>query len=432
MAVKSIFEIEVKDEKFKEFLKAFNEFHVKLSQMSEHWEKFLSKDTSTKTKDAKALSDAVEVTNQKVKKTTESTKTLGDEFRKILNEFERAAPKIFKIIGSMLGPVGLPIIMGAGAALLIGKLFSMAQQKMYALGETAIAGQKSGRMLNTSAGGVRAFENDFGRLADPSMLQKIAEAQFDPEKQVYLMMASGSKSLAEVQKSTPEELSHKIIAHANQVMNTIPSAMKNTAGLTAFGFPQLGFTATDMNLWKNTPKGEIEKAYGDYTHDKKKLAISDSSADKFYEQNRLMNLSVGRKLSLQIDKFDDLAVSTGNLVNAFADAREKMYGMFKGYAWEDPDYAAPSSLKNSFTGVLDSFSKPWQPTAFDPTAEVKKNLSSFNMFEPRVTTPTAAATGSSVMAAPGKTIKSGAPNVNVMITNATGSNLVTSINGLSR
>jgi len=432
MSVKSILDVEiaVKDEKFKEFLKTFNEFHSKLAGMSAEWGKLLDKGSTTRTKDAKALEDAVSRTNTEIKKTTESTRDLGFEMNKIVTQFERQAPSIVKTIGSFLGPVGTALTVGVGAGWLVGKLFSAAQQKMYALGDAAISSQKQSRSLNLNAGELRAYQNDFGRLADTSMLEKVAAAKYDPKNQVYLMMAAGMKDLGETQKMNPVDLISKIILNAHQFMNTAPVGLRNSAGASAMGFTQLGFSATDMALYGNTPKNEIQKARTDYYSDKEKLGISEGSASKFYEQNRQMDLSVGRSVSRNIYKFDDLAVSAGNLSKAFADAQDRIYNSFTG---QNKYIQAPISGAQAITNALSTpFNEKGEFVAkpFNAQAEVQNNLNQFK--SQNALAPVSNMGNNSRIASSGSSSKGGVPQVGVTIFNATGNNLTTSINGASR
>lgn len=431
MAVKNILEVEidVKDDKFKEFIDVFNNYSDKLKAAAENTESItkdfieafngtlesLKEATGLVGKLSQAQEKSAKVASRKVKPAlqdaTKETKNLASEFDKLFNKIERAAPTLVKVLGSILGPLGGGMAIATGAAILAKLALNKAQAAAYELGSIAVNSQKGSRGLGVSAGELRSYETNYQRVGGADVIQRIAEAQFDPEKQVYLQMATGAKNIGEVQQANPIDLAQKLFMRAHDWWEETPAKYRNSATANATGLPQLGFSAAELRQWGNTPASELQAARAQYLNDIKGLSISDKSAGQFYDLKRAIDYQANRSDSRNIEKFDDLAESTSKLVETMVRANDALFNAFNSTGWERELPADKQYLRNNplFGNKPDAHFSMWKPEPFKPT-----------VFDPSQGVFSAGTAKAAVK------VKS---DVKIKVSNATGSNLFTAING---
>jgi uncharacterized protein YukE len=404
MATKSIINIEVNSEQFKEFHKEFKGYSEQVKATSVSWGKIdknvkgitykdvygnaskANKEVKNLNQNVRESGNELEDAGRKAKRAGQEIFSLGNGISRIFGKFENSTASSFGIVGKVTG-----IIAGIALAGVYG---------LSKLADMAVDAQKRARSANLSSGDVRAFDTDFGRLGGQGLIDTVTNAKFDPEKQVYLMMAAGLKDLSEVHSMNPVELASKVMMNAREKMLETPPELRNSANMSAFGFPQLGVSANDMNLWMNTPQAEHNKALNDFRNDKKDLSISDKDTGKFYEMNRQIDLTFGKAASGFIEVFSD----TTGVVSEFAKELQKSINLMRNYFGNTPPEVR---YKESY----DMANKHYSPQS----TQGGTNWAGFGFKW----------NGSQSSSSSKKN------GVDVNITNSTGSNIATSLNGLS-
>lgn len=320
MAVKSIIEVGVNDEKFRAFFDLFQQYQSRVDSLPESWGKVgaatdkntgafaaLVGETANSVHHASAMVEQLRKATVAQKEFHSAAHGASQTLDKMAKSAESIGKSVFGI-GKFLMKMGA---LGIGAAGL--GLFGMDS-----LGRGAVGGQREARGLGLNQGQVNAFKTDFGRFVDPSMLNKVADAQSSFTGRVYLGMASGL-SQSQVQEMGPDQLSIMLAQRASNWWKTTPSALRTEENLKATGFDQSGFSMEDMRRLGNTPSSDLSNAAGQYGTDSGKLRVDDGTVSKWYELTRQLDLAGQKIEKVLVRQLSGLAPILGTLTTKLAD-----------------------------------------------------------------------------------------------------------------
>lgn len=342
MATKSVHKVEVDSSQFKAFYDLFKSYSAAVENMPEGWQKLNGEiDEAGKTmggfvemtdssKEALALaatqahiiSDAVsgvtKGTREGVKAQKEFLGTLrgsSKTMKEMAGNARLLGTEIFGI-GKYLMKIG---VLGTGVAGLGGILSGLGVRD---LERSAVSNQREARGIGVTNGQLQAFNTDFGRYADPGILNRMADAQSDMTKSVYAQMATGMSPQA-VQTSSPDQLAIATMQRAHDWWKRTPAGMRNAQTLQTTGLNQFMSFEEVRRLGGMTDK-EFSSAAGNYSKDSKNLNVSDRGVDAWYEFGRQLDLT-GKSLKTDLtERLSELGPHLGDFVRVINEDGKKL------------------------------------------------------------------------------------------------------------
>ncbi|MDP9651710.1 lytic transglycosylase domain-containing protein [Paraburkholderia caledonica] len=308
MTAKSVVDIEINDSQFRDFYSLFQEYQERLQESSSDWqsttgsigdaEGAMEKLLDLSGQHADAATIAAYQANVIVKeirqasaanaalvagvyKATKGQKGFSDEvvrgeksFSKMAKHSKEVANSVFGI-GKFLLKLGA---IGGGIAGLGGLLSGLGLRD---LASSAVDTQRSARGLGIKPGQYTAFNQDFGRYVDPSVLGTVADSQNSFIGRTWLARASGLTQ-EQVTSQGPDQLAAQLALKAHDWWANTPGAMRTAENLQTTGLPQSGFSLEMVRQQGNTPRAELERAYSQYQKDQKRFDVSDKDTDAWY------------------------------------------------------------------------------------------------------------------------------------------------------
>lgn len=323
MANKSVIDVEINDESFKEFYELYKQYEDDLGKMPEEWAKVseASKESVKEFGDAIGMwveanrssegASRATVTNidratTAQRQFTNAAKDSGKQMDKIDKTAKSISHSIFGIGKFLLGSFSLAGLSGIVGT--IGGLFGMDK-----LATSAVSNQRSALGLGLTTGQYRAFQTDLGRYLDPGILSSVANAQNSYEGRVWLARASGM-GVNQVMSTGAGDISAQLAIRAHDWWKNTPEAQRTDANLAATGFTQAGLSLTDVRRLGNSDRGQLVSAAEQYRTDSKSLDISGRNTNALYDFNRQLELA-GQNLSTYFTKkLADLGPSLGKFI----------------------------------------------------------------------------------------------------------------------
>jgi hypothetical protein len=352
MSNKPIIEIDVSDAQFRSFYELFKQYSAQVEEMPDDWKKvagatkeasgsmtdFAKLSDSSRTAlmvaaiqaDAigKAVSDAVEAQKSFAKETERSSNHMK-ELKKGVKEFAHEVFGVGKFL-MKLGALGLGTA-GIGAIL--------SGLGLRDLARSAISTQGEARGIGVTPGQLSAFQTDFGRYVDPSILNRAADAQSDMRKIPYAMLATG-QSLSTIQNESPDELSLRMMQRAHDWWSNTPVAMRNAQTLQGTGLNQFMSYEEVRKLGAMSPQ-EFSEAQANYRKDAQSFNVSDKSTDAWYGFEREIE-AAGKLLKTDLtDRLSLLAPDLQHFVDVFGTDAKKLVD----------DIFTPSNLQSIENGI---------------------------------------------------------------------------------
>ncbi|VWB07081.1 mannosyl-glycoprotein endo-beta-N-acetylglucosamidase [Burkholderia lata] len=206
-------------------------------------------------------------------------------------------------LGNLLPGIGkiAAIVAGIGtAAIAAGKK----------LGDDAVSQQRAARRVGVSSGQLQSFDLNFGRYADPGMLNRAADAQADMRKLPYAMLATG-QSMSQIQSEGSDQVAISMIQRAHDWWNRTPPAMRNQQTLAATGLDKF-MSFEDVRGVGAMSNEELAQAKSNYALNAQQFSVSDQSVNKWYGMSRGLDAAAIRaKTGLQ----DDLPKAAGTIAD---------------------------------------------------------------------------------------------------------------------
>lgn len=270
MAVKSIIEIDVKSEAFKEFQGLFDRYRDQLSKMPGAWQKVGQEAGKAQKAAAEGFGGSLAILTdihnelktigQALNTTTVKARSTGSAFGEIARTTGRIAKNVTNTTFQLLKWVALGGTLGAatgffGADVLAGRASSL---------------RKTAQGLTVSPGELRATQINLGRYIDPEqVLGSIANAQTDIQQQA-LLARLGIRG-ADLDKS-PAQLLPRILPQLVDLYKQ--HGHLGAAYLSSTGLDQLVDIPTIKRL-AGLPPGELQNALGQFQQDQKQVAVQD-------------------------------------------------------------------------------------------------------------------------------------------------------------
>ena len=287
MTAKSVIEIDVQDERFQNFMAAFELYKEQLEELPDYWREQAQEITKTTATGEKAVDSASSLAEKfseavtelqlvnthliNISSNTAKASTSADGFQRgagsakaYLEGGAKAAGKMAADIkdatldflkwSSVLGLFGG--LVGAGGMFGINRMaMGAGAQRFTALGLGVTAGELTSTQVNYAPA-----------LSDPtSTLGKIRDAQQDLSKGWIL------KSLGVDTNQDPAQQLPKVLESARDRFNQVGGTQQ---GAHAYGLDQI-FTMDELNRIKNMSNAEIEAMGARAEQDKKQFQISD-------------------------------------------------------------------------------------------------------------------------------------------------------------
>lgn len=335
MSNKPIIEVDVDSTQFKAFYDMFQQYSAQVEEMPDDWKKIngATKDAGKAVTDFAKYADTskeslmlaaiqADAIGKSVGEAIKAQKEFASVARSGSSELEKMA-KHAKSLGSEVFGIGKFLmklsVIGLGATG-IGALLS--GLGMRDLARSAISNQGEARGIGVTPGQLSAFQTDFGRYVDPSILNRAADAQSDMRKIPYAMLATG-QGLSAVQNQSPDELSMRMMQRAHDWWSNTPVSMRNAQTLQGTGLNQFMSFEEVRKLGAMT-SGEFSEAQANYRKDSKSFNVSDKSTDAWYGFERELE-AAGKVIKTDLtDRLSALAPDLQHFVDVFGKDAKKL------------------------------------------------------------------------------------------------------------
>ena len=368
MATKSVIDIDINDEKFREFQKLFEKYQQSLGKMPNQWGK-INKEVSSLQGNFNRVQHALDTIASRLDKnykTLQNTDQVVNKTEKHFQNIGKTAASISKNIASTTfnllkwGSVSTAFgLLGAAGGLFgIGSL---------AGGANDIRRQSQG--LGVSAGELKSAQINFQRVADVnSVLGNLATAQTDIQKQ-WAFQAAGVNANQNVAQLLPQ-----LLRKAGEVYKAGSTATAQQR-LDVSGLSALGIDVETARRMASLRKDEIDNIEKKYNADTKSLALTDALLLRWQDldvqltrsKTKIENVFLTGLESL-VKPLDELSDSFSDAVKAFLESPKlkewigdvgKKLEEFAGYLKKDEfkqdvqDWLSMlNDLKDEFSGLL--------------------------------------------------------------------------------
>lgn len=316
MATKTLHTVEVDASQFQAFYDLFRKYSAELKDLPDDWKKvtgemdgasgpmkdFEKATGATKASLAIAAAQASTIAGairDVTKGTQDGTKAQKDFLASVRSSGHamKAMAKDAKSLGASIFGIGR-FLMGIGGTGLrfagIGSLLSGGMGLLSMLGlrgmaRSAVSGQSEARSLGVSVGQLDAFRTDFGRYADPSILNRVAQAQGTLSQWAFLSMATGI-SPDKVSTMSPAEMSIAMMRRARTWWDRTPANLRSVETLRTTGLDQF-FSFDEVRRLGAMSGKEFSDASKQFSGDARALNQSDRTIDAWYQFERQLRLA---------------------------------------------------------------------------------------------------------------------------------------------
>ena len=324
-----VISIDVNDQQFRSFYELFKQYSTQVEEMPDDWKKIngataeagksvsdFAKHSDTSKEalmiaaiQADAIGKSVGVAIKAQKEFASVARNGSSELEKMARHAKTLGSEVFGI-GKFLMKIGT---LGFGLTGLGAILSGLGLRD---LARSAISTQGEARSIGVTTGQLSAFQTDFGRYVDPSILNRAADAQSDMRKLPYAMLATG-QSMSATQNESPDELSLRMMQRAHDWFSKTPVAMRNAQTLRGTGLDQFMSFEEVRKLGAMTPQ-EFSEARANYGKDVKSFNVSDKSTDAWYGFEREVE-AAGKLLKTDLtDRLADLAPNLKEFVSGLS------------------------------------------------------------------------------------------------------------------
>lgn len=335
MANKSVIDIDVNDEQFRDFYKLFIGFTRNLEKNAQRWEDLnveieksgvILKDILAPTKEINselrktkaAFKKLVEETGQIGSNTKKTNKGMKAFFnfakktwkvsKKIAISFKNTAKSIYKM-GKGLTAFGLIGASLSGIATLWG---------LRELANSAVSRQRTARGLGDTPGRVTAFKTDYGRYVNPDMLNTISSSQGNLTGRMWLSRSTG-KSINDIQGMRPTQIAQLAIMSAKRWWDSTPVSIRTQEYARTKGFQEAGISWQDLRRIGATSMLALKAAGSQFRADSSAFGFSDRSAGQWYNLSRQFSVAGNTIESSLTRKLAGLATPLSGLIKSVTD-----------------------------------------------------------------------------------------------------------------
>jgi len=313
MATKSVIDIEVNDEKFKEFSKLFEKYQKSLTKMPGQWGN-INKSVSSLQGNFDRIQHSLDTIASRLDKNYVALKNTNDVAQKTARNFDGISKSAKSVASSVAGTTFNLLKWGAATAAFgllgaAGGLFGIGS-----LAGSASNLRRQGQELGVTPGQLKAARLNFGRYGDVNgLLQGISGAQTDLSKQ----WAFGASGLNPNQNAA--QLLPQILRKAAEVYKSGSAA---TAGqrLEVSGLTQLGVTVQQARQYASLTKEEIALAEKRYAEDSKALELNDKLLRRWQDLDVQLGRAREKIENTFLTGLEKLTPSLTKLSDAFSTA----------------------------------------------------------------------------------------------------------------
>ena len=313
MATKSVIDIDINDEKFREFQKLFEKYQQSLGKMPNQWGK-INKEVSSLQGNFNRVQHALDTIASRLDKnykTLQNTDQVVNKTEKHFQNIGKTAASISKNIASTTfnllkwGSVSTAFgLLGAAGGLFgIGSL---------AGGANDIRRQSQG--LGVSAGELKSAQINFQRVADVnSVLGNLATAQTDIQKQ-WAFQAAGVNANQNVAQLLPQ-----LLRKSGEVYKAGSTATAQQR-LDVSGLSALGIDVETARRMASLRKDEIDNIEKKYNADTKSLALTDALLLRWQDLDVQLTRSKTKIENVFLTGLEGLVKPLDELSDSFSDA----------------------------------------------------------------------------------------------------------------
>jgi len=313
MATKSVIDIEVNDEKFKEFSKLFEKYQKSLTKMPGQWGN-INKSVSSLQGNFDRIQHSLDTIASRLDKNYVALKNTNDVAQKTARNFDGISKSAKSVASSVAGTTFNLLKWGAATAAFgllgaAGGLFGIGS-----LAGSASNLRRQGQELGVTPGQLKAARLNFGRYGDVNgLLQGISGAQTDLSKQ----WAFGASGLNPNQNAA--QLLPQILRKAAEVYKSGSAA---TAGqrLEVSGLTQFGVTVQQARQYASLTKEEIALAEKRYAEDAKALELNDKLLSRWQDLDVQLGRAREKIENTFLTGLEKLTPSLTKLSDAFSTA----------------------------------------------------------------------------------------------------------------
>lgn len=330
-----VLSVNIDDQQFRQFYELFQQYSAQVEEMPADWKKvggataeagkaageFARLSSSSREAlmmsaiQADAIGKAVSDATKAQKEFAAVARSGGSELEKMAKHAKTLGAEVFGI-GKFLMKIGA---IGAGVTGLGAILSGLGLRD---LARSAISNQGEARSIGVTPGQLSAFQTDFGRYVDSSILNRAADAQSDMRKIPYAMLATG-QGISAIQNESPDELSMRMMQRAHDWYNNTPVAMRNAQTLQGTGLNQFMSFEEVRKLGAMTPQ-EFSRAQTNYRKDASAFNVSDKSTDAWYGFEREIE-AAGKLIKTDLtDRLSELAPNLEHFVDVFSKDAKKL------------------------------------------------------------------------------------------------------------
>ena len=358
MATKSVIDIEINDEKFREFQKLFEKYQKSLDKMPGQWGKINKSSTSLQGNFDK-IQHALDTVAKRLDKnytTLQNTDRVAKSTANHFSQIGKNAAGIAKNVSSTTfnllkwGSIGLATgLIGAGTG-----LFGLAN-----LASNAGNTRKQAQGLGVTSGELKSAQVNYGKFAtDPNaLLGSIANAQTDINKQVSFQAAG----------INPEQSAFKIMQQALKKAGEVyKQGEPGTAQqrLEVSGLSALGIDVETARRMASLKQTEIDQTEKQANKDAKLLEATDNLLKRWQALDIQLNRSKEKIENTFLGALEGLVTPLEGLSEAFSNAIKTFLGDPKVKGW----------IKDAGEGI-EKFSKYLTSPDFDKDSkEFLKNV----------------------------------------------------------
>lgn len=325
MSNKPIINIDINSEQFKAFYELFQQYAEQVEEMPDDWKRIEAatgraggtmadfEKVSDHSREAlmsmaiqaDAIGKAVAGALASHKDLLSTLRESNDQMGKLSAKAQKLNAGMFGGVGSLAGGNGIEAATSLASAIpALGKVVAalgLATLAMKKLGDDAVANQRDARGIGLNSGQTQAFDLDFGRYIDPSILNRAATGQSDMSKVAYAQMAAQMNGISQVQAASPDQLAIRMMQHAHDWWKNTPAAMRNQQTLVGTGLDKF-MSFEDVRRLGAMSDNEFSQAKADYAKNAKQFSVSDKSVNDWYRMSRgIDEKTIQAKTALQDD-----------------------------------------------------------------------------------------------------------------------------------
>lgn len=314
MTTRSVIEIDLKDEKFQNFLKTFKQYQTALKSMPSAWKQINALTNGSAISFRGLVAEQVASTvKQKLllqaqERADQITKTTADRWKDMARSAKSVASYVTETTRQLLRWASLSGIIGGlvGA----GSLWGLDR-----LGGNVAAGRRSALGLGTSYGAQRAFELNYARLLkNPGgVLGGVNEALSDVTKR-YTLYGAGLSEQDIAGKDTAQ-VSALVVSSLKRLFDQTPeSQLGNVIGARGLG-QFLGLE--DAKLLKRIAGSEVGGTAASFAGDTRSLSLTEKEQKAWQDFTTQLNRAGGQIETIFQRKLGPLAPAVEKLSKAF-------------------------------------------------------------------------------------------------------------------